>query len=257
VSGAAPGELCGVCAAPLRAGARFCGRCGGQQGLMVPREAGVGDELPPAAKDAVRPLRGRGLVVAIAGYFAMFVPMMVLIARKSVPMADELATVELLGGAIGLAGLVVLGRDALRTLVPRLPPARVAVGALLATAALAATITVVARAVPSWFITLDDALGLAGMSAAMALVYAALVPTVSEELLFRGAVLGGLTDVMTDRTAIVTSALLFAIVHLSVPSMLHLTALGLVLGWVRLRSGSVWPAIALHAAYNAAVLLAG
>ncbi len=59
MSGAAPGEVCGVCAAALRPGARFCGRCGAEQGLMVPRELGVGEAREPTPRDR-RPLRADG-----------------------------------------------------------------------------------------------------------------------------------------------------------------------------------------------------
>ncbi|HVV81579.1 MAG TPA: CPBP family intramembrane glutamic endopeptidase [Kofleriaceae bacterium] len=255
MSGAAPGQVCGVCAAPLRPAARFCGRCGAEQGLMVPREQGVG-EARPAARPAGRPLRGRGLVVAIAGYFAMLVPMLAMLARAGRPTAGDLATLEAAFGAVGLIGLVLLGRDALRGLVPRAPAAGVALAAAAVTAAIVGAVLLAAWAVPWLFLHADQAMRVRGMGLGLALVYVAVIPAVTEELLFRGAILGGLTDVLTDRTALIASSLVFAIAHLSVPSMVHLTALGLVLGWLRLRSGSLWPGVLLHAAYNAALLLA-
>ena len=49
---------------------------------------------------------------------------------------------------------------------------------------------------------------------------------------------------------------MFAILHVSLVSVLHLALLGAILGAVRIRSGSLWPCVALHALYNAAVVLA-
>lgn len=253
---AAPGEICGVCAAPLRAAARFCGRCGAEQGLMIPREQGVG-ELREAAPRDRRPLRATGLIVAIVGYFAMFLPGMFLLATDDVPGPDQLLAIELFGGFVGLAGLGILGWDALRVLVPRPPPPLVAALAVAATGAVYAGVWAMSQALPWIFIESKDLFALGGMSTAAALCYIALVPAVTEEILFRGAVLGGLQDLMRDRTAIIASAVIFAIAHLSVPSMLHLTALGLLLGWVRVRSRSVWPGVLLHGGYNAAVFLSG
>jgi membrane protease YdiL (CAAX protease family) len=257
MTGAAPGEVCGVCAAPLRAGGRFCGRCGAEQGLMVPREQGVGEAREVSARDR-RPLRARGLIVAIVGYFAMFLPGMYFLGRSVFPTADEIAAVSIFGGFVGLAGLgfLGLGAEGLRTMIPRPPPPLVALLAIAATAAIYGGVRLFAHLQPDLFIDIETLLALGSMSTAMALVHIAVIPAVTEEILFRGAVLGGLTDLMRDRTAVIASALIFATAHLSVPSMPHLVALGLVLGWVRVRSGSIWPGVLLHGGYNAAVYLA-
>jgi membrane protease YdiL (CAAX protease family) len=258
VTGAAPGELCGVCGSPLRAAARFCGRCGAEQGLMVPREQGVG-EVHEAAPRERRPLRARGLVVAIVGYFAMFLPGMYFLAGADagLPSPSTLSMLEIFGGCVGLVGLCVLGKDGLRTLVPRPPPLWVMGAAIAATAVIYGGVYLMAKALPWIFIETNDLFFLDHQTKVMALVYIAVIPAITEEILFRGAVLGGLQDLMRDRTAIAASAVIFAIAHLSVPSMLHLTALGLVLGWVRVRSGSVWAGMLIHGGYNAAIYLTG
>jgi membrane protease YdiL (CAAX protease family) len=250
------GQVCGVCAAPLRPAARFCGRCGAEQGLMIPREQGVGEEREAAPTER-RPLRARGLIVAIVGYFVMFLPGLYLLARTALPTHDEMAAIEFFAGFVGLACLAILGRDALRTLVPRAPSPLVCAVAVAATAGVLGVVALLSEAVPWLFMDTADLFAVAGTSTAMALVYIAVIPSVTEEILFRGAVLGGLTDLMRDRTAILASALIFAIAHVSVPSMLHLTLLGVVLGWVRIRSGSIWPGVCRHGGYNAAVYLTG
>jgi membrane protease YdiL (CAAX protease family) len=253
---AAPGEVCGVCAAPLRAAARFCGRCGARHGVMVPREVGVGggDEAgvsPTLASSGA----GRGLAVAIAAYGALLVPVLVVLARPTLPSRDTLLAFQLVIVAVGLVGLAVLGRAGLVTLVPRRwrwRDAALGVGAVAAVVALAQTL---ARLTPWYLVEVDLLLVDDRWSLATALVQVALLQALADELAYRGAILTGLRGVLSDRSAIVAAAVLSAVVHLSVPSMLHLTALGLVLGWTRVRTGSVWPGVLLHAGYSAAMVL--
>ncbi|MBL6721570.1 MAG: CPBP family intramembrane metalloprotease [Planctomycetes bacterium] len=85
----------------------------------------------------------------------------------------------------------------------------------------------------------------------------ALSPAVVEELLFRGTVLGALLRDGRPARAILTSAGLFALAHLSLHRLPPTFALGCVLGVVAWRTRSVWPAVVLHAAYNAWAVLSG
>lgn len=79
---------------------------------------------------------------------------------------------------------------------------------------------------------------------------------IAEELVFRGAVQGFLRP-LGGQTAAVTAAALFAVQHGGVAGMLYAFCMGLVLGWLRERSGSVLPCILLHSVNNLLVLLAG
>lgn len=68
-----------------------------------------------------------------------------------------------------------------------------------------------------------------------------------EELIFRGAVLKALLEGMHNHwAAIVLSAALFALVHFNPVQMPHAFCLGLLLGWMYYRTGSVIPGIAVH-----------
>jgi CAAX protease family protein len=75
-------------------------------------------------------------------------------------------------------------------------------------------------------------------------------PAVIEELAFRGFILGALRRLLTGREAVFVSALLFMVIHLAVPSFLHLFLMGLVLGYLRIRTGSLYPCIVLHFTHN-------
>ena len=85
----------------------------------------------------------------------------------------------------------------------------------------------------------------------------AVSPAVCEELLFRGALLSGLRrDHGPLRTTLVV-ALLFGLVHASIYRFLPTGILGAVLAVWTLRSASLWPAMALHCAYNGLLVLQG
>lgn len=77
---------------------------------------------------------------------------------------------------------------------------------------------------------------------------------VCEELLFRGPVLTGLRSRLSDYRAVLLSAVLFAAVHFDLYGLLPRTLLGIALGYVVVQTGSLLPAVLLHAANNAVAL---
>ncbi len=89
---------------------------------------------------------------------------------------------------------------------------------------------------------------------AIFVVVAGLGPMV-EELLFRGALFGALRRGHDAFVTAVAIALLFAVAHLDARSLVPLFLVALVIGNLRERSGSIWPGIALHGAFNAATLV--
>jgi ABC-2 type transport system permease protein/sodium transport system permease protein len=90
----------------------------------------------------------------------------------------------------------------------------------------------------------------------------AIVPAICEEWFFRGFVLSALLVEATPRKAILVSAFLFGMFHvvgasLAAERFLPSTLMGLILGWVCWRSGSVLPGMLLHAVHNAILLSIG
>lgn len=83
----------------------------------------------------------------------------------------------------------------------------------------------------------------------------AIAPPVMEELAFRGVVLGSLQEVLERRDAVLVSAALFMILHLMPLSFPHLFVMGLLLAYLRLWSGSLYPCMLLHGVHNSLVLL--
>jgi sodium transport system permease protein len=86
-----------------------------------------------------------------------------------------------------------------------------------------------------------------------ALLLFAVIPAVCEEVAFRGYILSGLEHTYRPRTAIVLSALLFAFMHVLLSlfqQFFNAALLGLVLGLLAVRSGSLLPGIVFHAINN-------
>jgi membrane protease YdiL (CAAX protease family) len=73
---------------------------------------------------------------------------------------------------------------------------------------------------------------------------------VVEEMFFRGGILRSLRRVHTSGLTLLGTSLLFAAAHLDPRSFLPVFLGGLAMGYVRILSGSLWPAILLHAAFN-------
>jgi sodium transport system permease protein len=91
-------------------------------------------------------------------------------------------------------------------------------------------------------------------SLGVALLVFALMPAITEELAFRGYILTGLRRSYSEGTSIVLSALLFGILHVLISLFQQLfgaTLLGLVLGLIAFRTGSLWPGVLFHFINNA------
>ena len=85
----------------------------------------------------------------------------------------------------------------------------------------------------------------------MALSVSILTP-ILEELLFRGFILGVLLKCYDDRTSIVISALIFAIVHEPIAYGMAFGG-GLLYGWLRVKTGSIIPSMITHIIWNSFV----
>jgi membrane protease YdiL (CAAX protease family) len=82
-------------------------------------------------------------------------------------------------------------------------------------------------------------------------------PAIFEELAFRGIIVQGLRRVLSDNETIAVSGMMFMILHLNVLSAPALLAGGIILGYMRIRSGSLWPGVLTHFTHNALILAFG
>lgn len=79
-----------------------------------------------------------------------------------------------------------------------------------------------------------------------------LLAPVSEEIVFRGAILRSLlkSSQMPVWGAIAVSAVFFALIHFNPAQMPHAFLIGCLLGWMYWRTGSILPSVAYHWANN-------
>jgi membrane protease YdiL (CAAX protease family) len=96
-----------------------------------------------------------------------------------------------------------------------------------------------------------------GGRAVLVALLVALVPAFCEELFFRGLVQSRLVALWPPGVAILLTSAIFALAHSDPQHALLVLPIGLYLGWVAWRSGTVWMAMLLHALNNLAAVLLG
>ena len=97
---------------------------------------------------------------------------------------------------------------------------------------------------------LSEQLGIAA-----SLFVVAVSPAVLEEIIFRGALQGRLLALLGERTGLVVTAMTFAACHRAPAVILVHASIGLYLGWLRHRCGSLLPGMLLHFLYNGTLVL--
>ncbi|MFV0337380.1 MAG: lysostaphin resistance A-like protein [Chthoniobacterales bacterium] len=90
----------------------------------------------------------------------------------------------------------------------------------------------------------------------LVILLAVVVAPIAEELIFRGYLYGVFRKYGGRFFAMIFCALLFASIHLHLPSMLALSLLAIVLTLVYERTGSLWAPILMHATFNGLSVLA-
>lgn len=86
---------------------------------------------------------------------------------------------------------------------------------------------------------------------ALSILMVVLVGPVVEEIVFRGVILSALQQRWRMWTAVVASSVLFAAYHFNLWLFVPTLVLAIAAGWLAIRSKTLWPAIVLHALYNA------
>jgi membrane protease YdiL (CAAX protease family) len=107
---------------------------------------------------------------------------------------------------------------------------------------------------PGWFIEIfqrlfDSELGIWGE-----ILRIVIIAPLVEELLFRGVIMNGFIRNYSKTGAIIYSALLFALFHLNPWQFPATFLLGIILGFVRIRTKSVFACILGHATHNGVIL---
>jgi membrane protease YdiL (CAAX protease family) len=87
-------------------------------------------------------------------------------------------------------------------------------------------------------------------------IVVACVAPVVEELTYRGLGFAAVRDTFGNGAAVVVTAVAFGLAHGLFVALPVLTIFGLILAWLRLTTGSIYPTIALHALFNGVALIA-
>ena len=193
------------------------------------------------------------------------------------PVGDLLGVLVQAGVFAGVLGLMVVAAGALRWSEMGLTAGRgdalrgILGGAvfagpvILVTAIVAAVAAQIAGAVPA------SPLPPTGTTAGLILhlIAGAIVAPVAEELLFRGFALTAWRRTVGARAAIVRSSVVFVLAHvlfvggdtfgdaaaLAFVAGVARIPVAIALGWLFVRTGSLWGPIGLHAAYNAILII--
>lgn len=99
--------------------------------------------------------------------------------------------------------------------------------------------------------SLTDLFGPDAFGLALAVIMVILVGPFIEEIVFRGVLLEAFESKMNATIALVAQAALFGLYHFTPWMLVPTFMLGLATGWIARSRESLWPAIALHALYNA------
>jgi membrane protease YdiL (CAAX protease family) len=86
---------------------------------------------------------------------------------------------------------------------------------------------------------------------ALALFHVAMVPAICEEILYRGFALNLLRRTKAAWTAILITGIIFGFYHLRLSQVIPLAMIGIFLGWITVKSGSLIPAMVGHFVNNA------
>ena len=83
----------------------------------------------------------------------------------------------------------------------------------------------------------------------------AVLPAIVEELTFRGVILSGLRKSLGDAGGVLMTAVFFGAAHTVLQQSLAAAPVGVLIGIIALRTGSLLPCVVFHAVYNALQLL--
>lgn len=248
-AGALPGTCLG-CRTRLRSGVAFCSRCG----LRVGEAPSPRDAWPPEATREVDRSPGWEVLKPALQLFACMLAFsfagMIAYRFTSSPWIDVAVSAC---DAVLILGFLLRDLDSLRPAFgpPRsLPVPRAA----LAVSGAALVLTGYFAAFEAMGVPLlesTEGFLAAGWPIWSMVLLISLYPAVFEELAFRGVIQGRLERSIGTTEALLVQAGMFSVLHLMPMIFPSHFLMGLLFGWLRRESGSLYPGMAVHAAWNA------
>ena len=114
-------------------------------------------------------------------------------------------------------------------------------------------ITIASSIFPSWLVAYEQLLENAGMGEDISLlmiIYSVCLAPISEELIFRGVTMGIAKKAFPFWAANLIQAILFGVFHMNMIQGIYAASLGLFLGYVCEKGGSIYLAMIFHFLFN-------
>jgi membrane protease YdiL (CAAX protease family) len=244
-----PPVACAACAHPLKPGGLFCAHCGHRTGDPPPR---VEDTLLERLRRAEVEWREIRTVIVFYAVLLGVQAVTALVARLGGTEGRALLAGDVLMGAATAAA----ARRHRRALEGLFSAPGFGLRGYLALVPVGAAVFAFVCGFVSGMQALfglpaaDRMLSLQEEGFVWVFLLICVVPPVLEEVAFRGVVYGVLERYVGKGEALVLSSVGFAILHLSVLSLFTHVPLGLYFGWLRQRSGSLYPPMFAHFVHN-------
>jgi membrane protease YdiL (CAAX protease family) len=85
-------------------------------------------------------------------------------------------------------------------------------------------------------------------------IFICVMPAITEEIAFRGMIQHQFEKVVKPSIAIAVAAMVFAAAHMTIVSAPYLALVGLLLGWMKTKTGSLYPSMIAHFLHNYIVI---
>ncbi|MCY3544573.1 MAG: type II CAAX endopeptidase family protein [Chloroflexi bacterium] len=103
---------------------------------------------------------------------------------------------------------------------------------------------------------LDELASFDGLARVPIFAVVSILAPLGEEVFFRAFLLTALVAAIGRLRGMILSAAIFSVAHLGIGTLFPIFVLGMLLSWLYLRTGSIWPPFVAHAAQNALALVA-
>lgn len=249
--------VCGACRARYRAGAQFCPACG--HGITT-----SATHAPPADRpgpDSAAPRSGAHREIRKVGWLFGLLLFSSLVQGVASRFYDSLwaeVVASVFDAVVVLAFVVTSWQQVAPLLKHGRFDRRIALQLAAASVALFVVLSgyfVLLEHVGVPILRLTQAFRRSGWPLWSMVVLVSVMPAIFEELAFRGVMQSGLERVLGAREAWLIQAALFSVLHLAPIIFPSHFLMGLCFGFLRWRSGSVYPGMALHGLWNATVLV--
>ena len=97
---------------------------------------------------------------------------------------------------------------------------------------------------------LDEIAALKGVARLSTFAIVGVLAPFAEEVFFRGFMLAALASLLGGMRGAILSSAMFSVLHLNASTLLPIFVMGMLLAWLYLRTGSIWPSVVAHAAQN-------